>query len=777
MTAIPTILALSFVTPALFYAGAAAVAAPILIHLFARRRFQRIRWAAMDFLLDAERRNRRRVRLEEWILLALRCLAVLFIALLVGRPFVSPTGIAAAWGGSSRTERVILLDDSFSMGYETTQGDLFARAKTAVRRLVDVIRREAPDDTITLLRMTDPQAPIESGTYLDDAQTETVLARLQALSVAQRTMDPSMVIESVTELLRRNADVVNAAVYIVSDLQQVDWIQHEASAASAGARRGMFEPLKEWAGDQRGLRIVFVNVGEVEAGNRAVVAWNLQRGQLVAGATVGLMAQIGNFSDQAAENLELRVSVGHIAQAPQTVGPVAARQTINVEISTEFPRAGSDWAKVELPPDSLTVDNVRYMAAEVASSIRVLIVNGEPSADAYDDEVSFLQTALRPEGEVFSGNEVVTVEEAELERTNLSGFHVVVLANVYRVSDPAVEALERYVRGGGGLMIFLGDQVDAGLYNGAMYREGTGLLPAKIGERVRCVTGSFLQVVDRLNPAMRGLSLEGDPLGLSRVPFFEYFATQPYEPDADADDTTLSQPSSGTSAPHTTAATAAPIASTANVLANFFDAQSRPAMIERSVEQGRVLLITTGADKEWHLWPDHPTFLPVVMELLHHVSRRGDTGADHRVGEVVELPLDAAIFSPDVLVRTPRFPSVPEVTLTAVPAEDGSGLLLRWPHTQEAGLYQFLMNRRDGSEALRWVAVNVDSRESDLSTCDEAMLRRALPGLSFEYIAGLEKLSGETGEARIEWWRAALVLAFLALMSEQVLAWTWGRKR
>ena len=81
----------AFVTPALAWAGAGAVAAPILIHLLARRRFKRIRWAAMDFLIDAERRNRRRIRMEEWILLALRCLAVALLGLLVARPFITPS--------------------------------------------------------------------------------------------------------------------------------------------------------------------------------------------------------------------------------------------------------------------------------------------------------------------------------------------------------------------------------------------------------------------------------------------------------------------------------------------------------------------------------------------------------------------------------------------------------------------------------------------------------------------------------------------------------------
>ena len=59
------------VSPALLWAGAAAVSVPIIIHFLTRRRFQRVRWAAVDFLLEANRENRRRVRIEELILLAL----------------------------------------------------------------------------------------------------------------------------------------------------------------------------------------------------------------------------------------------------------------------------------------------------------------------------------------------------------------------------------------------------------------------------------------------------------------------------------------------------------------------------------------------------------------------------------------------------------------------------------------------------------------------------------------------------------------------------------
>lgn len=207
------------------------------------------------------------------------------------------------------------------------------------------------------------------------------------------------------------------------------------------------------------------------------------------------------------------------------------------------------------------------------------------------------------------------------------------------------------------------------------------------------------------------------------------------------------------------------------------------------------MLVTTTVDKEWHHWPDHPTFLPVMMEFVHHVARRGGADRKHQVGETIELPLDPAVFEPDVLVRTPAYPNEHEVSLTASPlpgatplrgatslrgatgASDGRGLLLTWEHTDAAGLYQFLLKRREGGESVRLVAVNVDPRESDLAMANEDELRRAMGDVAFEYIKGLDQLSGAAGETRTELWRLLLFATVLALMLEQSLAWWWGRRR
>ncbi len=504
----------AFVTPALLGIGAAAVSGPILIHLLARRRFKRIRWAAMDFLIDAEKRNRRRIRMEEWILLALRCLAIFLLGLMVARPFLSPAGVSAAWGGARQTERVFVLDDSFSMGYVSPDGTPFARAKEAVRRLVARVREDSPDDTVTILRMTAVDQPVAAGVFLDDTQSEQLLERLEGLTISERGIDLPSVFAGIAEYLNRDTDILSAAVYVISDFQRNDWGQRRAFSSGVRLGPALSEALEAWAVDDRGLSVTLVNVGEKDAGNTAVTALSLRGGQVVAGTTGIVEAKVANHAAQIRDQLPVRVSVGGRPQAAKNLGPLDEHQDVSVDMELEFLRVGDEAVRVELPEDRLAIDNTRFMSAPVVGAVRVLVVNGEPSADPYDDEVSLLATALRPEGEVFSGYEAVIVDEAELDTLGLSDFHAVILANVYRISEPAMESLERFARRGGGVMFFLGDQVDAELFNAAFYRSGDGLSPVRLTEVTRPGDAAHLVIVDRLHAALRGVSRQDDPIGI-----------------------------------------------------------------------------------------------------------------------------------------------------------------------------------------------------------------------------------------------------------------------
>src|SRR3954451_15813982 len=100
-----------FLNPWAMVAGGAMISAPILIHLINRMRFKRIRWAAMEFLLKSQKRNRRRLIIEQLILLMLRCLLVMLASLLVSR-FV---GAAMAKTNTTTITHILVIDDTLSM--------------------------------------------------------------------------------------------------------------------------------------------------------------------------------------------------------------------------------------------------------------------------------------------------------------------------------------------------------------------------------------------------------------------------------------------------------------------------------------------------------------------------------------------------------------------------------------------------------------------------------------------------------------------------------------
>src|SRR5580704_3898656 len=108
-----------FLNPAALTLGGALISSPIIIHLINRMRFKRLRWAAMEFLLKSQKRNRRRLIIEQLLLLFLRCLLVALVTLLVSRF----AGFSFAMNQAKDTMHIVLIDDTLSMTDEFKEGD------------------------------------------------------------------------------------------------------------------------------------------------------------------------------------------------------------------------------------------------------------------------------------------------------------------------------------------------------------------------------------------------------------------------------------------------------------------------------------------------------------------------------------------------------------------------------------------------------------------------------------------------------------------------------
>src|SRR3954447_1075587 len=100
-----------FATPAFFVAGLLLVSIPIIIHILNRRRFKTVTWAAMEYLLRAMRKNRRRLKFEQMILLATRCLVLALLGTALARPMVCENAAVNAMGGRAGLN-VFVIDNS-----------------------------------------------------------------------------------------------------------------------------------------------------------------------------------------------------------------------------------------------------------------------------------------------------------------------------------------------------------------------------------------------------------------------------------------------------------------------------------------------------------------------------------------------------------------------------------------------------------------------------------------------------------------------------------------
>ena len=152
--------------------GGLATSVPLIIHLLNRRRFKIVRWAAMEFVLKAMKQNKKRIRLENLLLLLLRMLLVLLIALFVARPRVTGGALTMLPGASESVERIFIIDDSASLGQKVVGESAYTRMLNSCNKFCqELLDRESPD-VVTLVLGSRPNKTLTRRSSPEDAQKE-----------------------------------------------------------------------------------------------------------------------------------------------------------------------------------------------------------------------------------------------------------------------------------------------------------------------------------------------------------------------------------------------------------------------------------------------------------------------------------------------------------------------------------------------------------------------------------------------------------------------------
>jgi len=740
----------AFLHPALFWSGLGAASVPVIIHLLNRRRFKILDWAAMRFLLESVRKNRRRIRLEELILLLLRCLAVFLLAVAVARFMGCAPAAVLPVGTPAQKAHVFVLDDSVSMGQKVKNTTGFAKATSD---LVEMLKVIPPSDRVGILLTSKPdpaEAVLELRT-LGQADPESVAGRLQSLGPSDTAGQLAQALQAAGKMFQNVP--IDKRLYVLSDFRAADY---------AGGS-GVEELRRELAALHTSkVGLVLMAYGLEPEGNLTAEGIKVLGKLAIANKPVGVQLRVRNNGPTRQENVSVRFVV-HTPGAEEVTPPAKIIPAIDpgemrtVKLAYEFFDGGPATIEAHLPADSLAGDNTAHLALSVRPARKVLILNGEPDVmNPQADEAYYLVVAIDPNTDQRYGTAVDVVSADRAERVDFEAYDAVIMANVAELMPAELKALTDYVRAGGGLAIFVGDRIKLNFYSGEFYKRGTGLCPLPLGvprgEPDRRT--SFVRLArDRIaNDAVMRAFHEKRSQFTQLVRFYAHVSI-----DAKA-----------------TVSAVSPAIGRVNVLARFNDAEATPAIVSRTFADGTVAMIGSSADIEWTDWPKDPTYIIFVNDLLDHISRRGAERLNGRVGEAVGHAVGPDWAPARASLRTPAFPAEDDVLLAG--EQVAARRVIRYHDTRHAGIYQLTLDLAGDQRTFKF-ARNIDPVEGRLECQAERNLRETL-GVPFEYqnklAAQTSAEAAVTAGTRQEYWKAALAALLIILAAEVFLGQRFG---
>jgi hypothetical protein len=733
-------------------AWGAACAIPIIIHLFTRQRYKRIPWAAMDFLLRAFKKTRRRLRLEHLLLLLLRILAILLFILALANPLLSPGALTGS--PDARRQVIILLDDSFSMGLTSPDGSMpFARAIEQATRLVGSLSRER-GDSVSLVTLGNPPRLLQKGeTDLGAAVEE--LGRLELSDGGTNLVGGFGTAVAILDDLDEGAEIV-----VLSDLQRIGFVPNAEGVADApSAPQQELSSLVQQVIAKKAM-ITFVKPRDTSTDNLAIVEMTSRSRVAVTGNATVISATVKNLGSRAQGGaLNLYVDGGSEATDQRDIELIPPGQSATIDFRTTFRTEGSHFLEARFFADNLETDNRRMLSLEVRGKVKVLCVDGRPNEDPSEAESYFFAAALSPGDELDTDNifEVNTIEEVRFDHEALDGVDLLVLMDVALISSRKATEIEKFIAAGGSMLIYLGAKTQPSVMNERLYKSGTGVLPAEIladsGPPEELSVYYTLSVQDYTHPA---LSYFDDPnlrqlITLSPVQRF-FRVNVPREDPLVRTLITMDRDVAQVTSPV-------------------------PALIEKSFGKGKTMLITTsGGDPDWNSLPAMATYVILNREIAQYLTRRELKLENLLVGDSYSRALKS--FAPEVVMSRD---GAQLAVLTPLTLENDQGRELRSGSLLKAGNYRFDL-KLSGPEQAKdpnpiFVSVNLDPEESDLIRVDERFIKGAFPSDSVRVVDDVSSASeGQESRRKGRAWWWALLLAGIVLLLETALSQFFGSR-
>jgi hypothetical protein len=683
--------------------------------------------------------------LEQLLLLILRALIVLLLALALARP-ISHLG-SGTW--ADPTTHIVILDNSFSMQQGEGTDNAFEKARETALSLVDGMRES--DNMLVMLAGNTPRDLFPNFSFdqqfLRDQVQQTTVG-------SDQVADMPKALERAFWLLERST-LPRHRIYVLSDGQAYGW------GADREQRWLSLEATRE---QKKVLPFVYTIDQPAEAALRNLSIDDVRHRSPIVDIhrPAVILVDISNHTeDEQSTTVELLVDGKSVAQREVTCAPGSSTTEFNHQFSAgeaspsaemeDAPETmlSSHCIEVRIDEDDLALDNKFALALQVRHQIPVLLIEGSGGSELWESDGGLAALALEAAGtHARDGLFRVTRRElndfAELTASEFEPYRCIVLANVPSLSRQQQFALEQFVERGGGLLVALGDKVDAQAYNRSSLG-GKGILPVNLQ---RIVTSD----ADPLTPRFPAGSASHilDVFDLSRTRLLTEVRVDKFWECVPAED-----------------------ALSAGFLGD------KPFLVYRRYGEGRVAVMTSSINMDWSNFPTTQDFLPLLQDLVVYLSAS------------VQPPVNLAQGEPLLFVAPPQWQAAAvagekpsdETHACRVIRPDGradaaelslSGdrWVAEWLDTSMPGLYTVQL----GDGAPTYYAVALQRGEGDLTSLQSEQRYRTGRSVVTAFTASEEALrlciTDEVGVR--EWWRRLIFVVLGALCLELLLAWRFS---
>lgn len=714
-----------------FLAALPLAAAPILLHLFDRRRNVTIEWGAMEFLMEAATQKTSARKLKQRLLLLLRVLAVVALVMALARPLVKGN-----WFGShERSELILVIDNSMSTQRHVDDASLFALVIEEAEAKLSEMKGV---DTVRILAASPYPVWATSGSLkATDASQNFAISQLKAIRPTNGSSDLLAALFTAVQA-DHEPMVQRRRIVLLTDGQAADW----TTTDKQGWRR--FQDVLQASELPTELDVVEITSGRSETANIAVTDIRSRRTVVGVDQRFTLSARIMNHSKVSADGCQIRWLINDEEADVDQLPMLGGGKSHDPVWSYEFSKPGVYSIACEVAAnDILRSDNKATVVVEVVNEVPVLIVGNTAGLAAIQQDGYFVQAAMGyPGGEPQATRGVhqpEVVSPDALSRIDLGSYRAIVVPNLQSLNEQVVSELKQYVFNGGGLWLGLGPRTDVETFNQFVYANGDGLSPLALDKIV-----TERDEEDRkttINPSLRDHPATRAIADTERL---------------DTADIRINKRVRFVPAGH---------AEDVSVLLSLTNGE--PLAVERYVGRGRV--IVQGVPLRLDAWSGlakSQAFVVMVQDWMSYLTQPQATRHNLSPGDpIVVHQADAEHF--DAILRTPN---QNEIDLTA--DSIGEGVVFRSSRTTLPGDYTLELGLSGETIPFH---VRRNARESDLAalTEDEQKLLAETSGLTQNMLS--DGMSSVSHSDPI--WPLLLLLLIGFMAAELVLSGLISRER